>query len=283
MQIIGMEIASHPELINAEDKVAALAQAYQYMKEKNIVLDPGITTQEQVLALADQAKSPQELLEAFKESHRGDTESANAAFISAFRTVAVVGHLREIAAMSEQTPAPQRVAFVQSPESASIPPKPTVSSQHEWNLLSPEQKAAAIAQWQSFWFRPTPAVAQPSGIPIVVPAAATDASSGENWKGPITAEQREALRSHDWKRYRADRTFTKKGRIFMHDEKTSNTPKAPIDFSSIGGTKVGHPFPVQTDMPIDFSSTGGKCVRKASDQPMAETAKSAKKERNAHE
>ena len=86
LQIIGMEIASHPELINAEDKVAALAQAYQYMKEKNIVLDPGITTQEQVLALADQAKSPQELLEAFKESHRGDTESANAAFISAFRT-----------------------------------------------------------------------------------------------------------------------------------------------------------------------------------------------------
>lgn len=102
--------------------------------------------------------------------------------------------------MSEQTPAPQRVAFVQSPESASIPPKPTVSSQHEWNLLSPEQKAAAIAQWQSFWFRPTPAVAQPSGIPIVVPVPAT-AYETESWKQGPAAEERESMRNDDWKRY----------------------------------------------------------------------------------
>ena len=37
LQIIGMELTAHPELLDAEDKVAALAQAYQYMKEKNLV------------------------------------------------------------------------------------------------------------------------------------------------------------------------------------------------------------------------------------------------------
>jgi len=40
-------------------------------------------------------------------------------------------------------------------------------------------------------------------------------------------------------------------------------PKAPIDFSHIGGKKVGHPAPEKAEKHIDFSSIGGKCVRKA--------------------
>jgi hypothetical protein len=55
----------------------------------------------------------------------------------------------------------------------------------------------------------------------------------------------------------------------MSEEKQGQKPKAPIDFSHIGGKKVGHLVPVKTEKPIDFSSIGGKCVRKApaSDAP----------------
>jgi hypothetical protein len=54
------------------------------------------------------------------------------------------------------------------------------------------------------------------------------------------------------------------------DEKNESKPEAPIDFdfSHLGGTKVGHPIPVQTDKEIDFSHLGGKCVLRASDHPL---------------
>jgi len=52
----------------------------------------------------------------------------------------------------------------------------------------------------------------------------------------------------------------------------SVTPARPVDFShpSIGGKKVGHPVPVQTEKGISFEHLGGRCIRKASDHPMAE-------------
>jgi hypothetical protein len=44
-------------------------------------------------------------------------------------------------------------------------------------------------------------------------------------------------------------------------EKNEQKPKAPIDFSHIGGKKVGHAVP--SGKPVDFSAIGGVCVRKA--------------------
>ena len=43
----------------------------------------------------------------------------------------------------------------------------------------------------------------------------------------------------------------------MSDEKKS---KEPISFEDLGGKKVGHHLPVQTEKPIDFSDLGGKRV-----------------------
>jgi len=48
-------------------------------------------------------------------------------------------------------------------------------------------------------------------------------------------------------------------------------PKEPIDFSHLGGKKVGHSMPVQTEKEIDFSAIGGKVVRRASQHPMFKT------------
>jgi hypothetical protein len=66
-------------------------------------------------------------------------------------------------------------------------------------------------------------------------------------------------------------------RTFMSDEKKD---KAPIDFSHIGGIKVGHPVPVRTEKPIDFSSIGGKCVRKLGEHPTAVKENKASEHRN---
>jgi hypothetical protein len=55
--------------------------------------------------------------------------------------------------------------------------------------------------------------------------------------------------------------------------------KKAVDLShpSIGGKKVGHPVPVQTEKAIDFTAIGGKVVRRASDHP------ALKKKDDAHE
>jgi len=66
--------------------------------------------------------------------------------------------------------------------------------------------------------------------------------------------------------FRAQRTFTKR-RISI-SEKKEEKPKAPTDFSHIGGNKVGHPAPEKAEKPIDFRSIGGKCVLKAGDHPL---------------
>jgi hypothetical protein len=74
--------------------------------------------------------------------------------------------------------------------------------------------------------------------------------------------------------------FHKKGQI-MSEETKDKKPKAPIDFSSIGGRKVGHPVPVKGEKPIDFSSIGGKCILKASEHPVF-SAKPEEKDDKAH-
>ena len=51
----------------------------------------------------------------------------------------------------------------------------------------------------------------------------------------------------------------------MSDEKQATEQKAPIDFSHLGGKKVGHPVPVQTEKEISFEHLGGKCVLEASE------------------
>src|SRR5712664_2776817 len=83
----------------------------------------------------------------------------------------------------------------------SVPPRPTVASQHEWDTLSPEVKASILFSWSEFWFRQTPAVAPMSGTPIVVPVPSTDGetSSTVGWKQGLTAEELESMRDGNWK------------------------------------------------------------------------------------
>jgi len=71
----------------------------------------------------------------------------------------------------------------------------------------------------------------------------------------------------------------------MSEEKQEEKVKTPIDFSHIGGKKVGHPVTVKLEKPIDFSSIGGVCVRKASDNPMfnPKPEESVEKEGDAHQ
>ena len=64
---------------------------------------------------------------------------------------------------------------------------------------------------------------------------------------------------------------------FMSNEKKDQKPKAPIDFSHIGGKKVGHPVPVKATKEIDFSSIGGVCVRRANDHPAFKKEDDARK------
>lgn len=55
----------------------------------------------------------------------------------------------------------------------------------------------------------------------------------------------------------------------------SETPAKPVDFSHLGGKKVGHPVPVKTEKEISFEHLNGKVVRNASDHPTFKTNASA--------
>ncbi len=69
----------------------------------------------------------------------------------------------------------------------------------------------------------------------------------------------------------------------MSDERKDKKPKAPSDFSHIGGKKVGHPIPEKTEKEIDFTAIGGKVVRTASDHPAFKPEASVEKEEDARE
>jgi hypothetical protein len=82
-----------------------------------------------------------------------------------------------------------------------VPPQPTVRSQYEWDLLSPEAKAAALFAWSDFWFRPTPAVAPTDpGTRIVIPSTDTETPSVNGWKQEPTPEEKQSLSDGIWKR-----------------------------------------------------------------------------------
>jgi hypothetical protein len=81
LEIIGSKIAAMG-LIDAEDKVGALAQAYAEMKEKKLLFD-GDYTPEQLNEMTDKA-SPSEILEAWKEKQGNDPDVANQQFIESF-------------------------------------------------------------------------------------------------------------------------------------------------------------------------------------------------------
>ena len=86
----------------------------------------------------------------------------------------------------------------------SVPPRPTVASQHEWDTLSPEAKASILFTWSGFWFRPTPAAAPISGaVPIVLPIPSTDGEtrSTGGWKQAPTTEERESMSDGTWKQF----------------------------------------------------------------------------------
>jgi len=83
----------------------------------------------------------------------------------------------------------------------SVPPRPTVASQHEFDTLSLEAKASILFSWSEFWFRQTPAVAPMSLTPIVIPNPSTDGEtrSTVGWRQAPTADERESM--DDWKKY----------------------------------------------------------------------------------
>jgi hypothetical protein len=84
----------------------------------------------------------------------------------------------------------------------SVPPRPTVASQHEFDMLPPEAQAAILFSWREFWVRPTPAAGPTDPGPrIVIPVPPTDGEtrSTSGWKPSPTAEERESM--DDWKKY----------------------------------------------------------------------------------
>jgi hypothetical protein len=84
------------------------------------------------------------------------------------------------------------------------PPKPTVSSQHEFDMLDDAAKARLLYAWSEFWLGATPAAGPTNpGTRIVIPAPPTDGEtiSTEGWKQAPSAEERESLRANDWKKY----------------------------------------------------------------------------------
>jgi hypothetical protein len=82
LRVIGLEIEALG-LVDAEDKLAALTQAWAAMKKAGTVFSTA-PTEEQLLRETD-GMTPQQILEAFKEAHAGDPDAANQGFISTFR------------------------------------------------------------------------------------------------------------------------------------------------------------------------------------------------------
>ena len=81
LEMIGLQIAAL-NLTEAEDKVAALAQAWRAMKAKGTIFHD--VSDEEMLK-ATENMTPQEILERFKAAHSGDPEAANQGFIDSFR------------------------------------------------------------------------------------------------------------------------------------------------------------------------------------------------------
>jgi hypothetical protein len=80
-ELIGMKLASM-NLIDAKDKVAALATAYADMKKSGTLFAGDVSPEEIIESTAN--ASPQEILEAWKSTQGGDAEAANQAFIQDF-------------------------------------------------------------------------------------------------------------------------------------------------------------------------------------------------------
>jgi hypothetical protein len=81
------------------------------------------------------------------------------------------------------------------------PPKPAFDTPFQWDMASPEVKAAALYGWQDWWMNPTPSIAPTSGAgsKVVLPVSTEndDPASTENWKGaPPTADERKSW--DDW-------------------------------------------------------------------------------------
>ncbi|MBZ5662387.1 MAG: hypothetical protein LAO08_18450 [Acidobacteriia bacterium] len=80
-EVLGLELISLG-LTDAQDKVAALAAAYESMKKKGLLFQSDVSP-EQAIAMTDNA-TPQEILQAWKEK-QGDPEAANQNFIQSFQ------------------------------------------------------------------------------------------------------------------------------------------------------------------------------------------------------
>jgi hypothetical protein len=85
-----------------------------------------------------------------------------------------------------------------------VPSAPTVRSPYEWGLLPDSEKAARLAEWQSFWLgRSTPAVSGNSGGASIVESTPRvtfdDSQSTANWKQAPTPEERQGW--DDFNRY----------------------------------------------------------------------------------
>jgi hypothetical protein len=65
--------------------------------------------------------------------------------------------------------------------------------------------------------------------------------------------------------------------------KPSATSANAIDFSSIGGRKIGHFVPETSEKEIDFSSIGGRKIGQFRLEEPTEPAESVEKEDDAHQ
>jgi hypothetical protein len=81
-EVLGLEILALG-LRDAEDKVAALTQAYESMQKKGLMFQ-GDVSPEEIIKMTEKM-SPTEILEAFKHGQNGDPEAANKAFIDIHR------------------------------------------------------------------------------------------------------------------------------------------------------------------------------------------------------
>jgi len=84
-----------------------------------------------------------------------------------------------------------------------IPNLPVASSEHDWKMMSDQDRARLIAAWSGFWFQPTPCVNGVSGIEfariVLEPTVTDENSSLADWKGAPTAAELKS--ANDWNKF----------------------------------------------------------------------------------
>jgi hypothetical protein len=128
------------------------------------------------------------VFEMAKERFRARDFNLQQVYLKKFQPCPQAEHVRLIDEFCKP-PEPEALAPIQSLPMARTPA--------EWNAMSDEERARLLFAWSDKWIQSSPAIARVSGTPIALPAFRQD--DANEWKGPISDAEREAMRSDDWK------------------------------------------------------------------------------------